>query len=204
MAWFYVPSVCKTVQRSFWRHDPGMTSKKVSVIAKVLHSWAECPFWQPANNWQILFHQNEINPWHDEIAWTRSICIGVYEQQQVVKVIWHKPTSPPKTESSIVFTRWRQCALTWEHIGATWQVPLNLCFLWPTRIHNPNNKSIGSAVFAQLTAESPYTLQWGPLSPKIAPSHGWIWAPSNLWFLRLVRTTTQERFGIWRKTGFEI
>ena len=29
----------------------------------------------------------------------------------------------------------------------------NLCFLGPTRVHNPNDKSIGSAVFAQLTAE---------------------------------------------------
>jgi len=35
-----------------------------------------------------------------------------------------------------------------------------------TRVHNPNVKLIGSAVFAQLTAESPYTLQWAPLSPK--------------------------------------
>jgi len=26
--------------------------------------------------------------------------------------------------------------------------------------------------FAQRTAESPYTLQWATLSPKIAPSHG--------------------------------
>ena len=31
---------------------------------------------------------------------------------------------------------------------------------------------IGWVVFVQLTAESPYTLQWAPLSPTIAPSHG--------------------------------
>jgi len=49
---------------------------------------------------------------------------------------------------------------------------IDFCFLQPTRVHNPNGKSIGSAVFAQLTAESPYTLQWALLSPKIAPSHG--------------------------------
>ena len=41
--------------------------------------------------------------------------------------------------------------------------------------HNPNGKSIDSAVFAQLTAESPYTLQWAPLSPKLPLSMG-IWA----------------------------
>ena len=55
---------------------------------------------------------------------------------------------------------------------------MNLCFLRTTRVHIPNGKSIGSAVFAQLTAESLYTLQWAPLSPKI----GWIWTPSNTWF----------------------
>jgi len=48
----------------------------------------------------------------------------------------------------------------------------NTCFLGPTRVHNPNGISIGSAVLAQLIAESPYTLQWAPLSPKIADTHG--------------------------------
>ena len=48
---------------------------------------------------------------------------------------------------------------------------LNLCILRPARVHNQKGKSIASAVFAQLTAESPYTLQWAPLSPKIAHSH---------------------------------
>jgi len=51
-------------------------------------------------------------------------------------------------------------------------------FLGPIRAHNPNGISVGSAVFAQMTAECPYTLQWEygtPLSPlKIAPSHGYL------------------------------
>jgi len=36
----------------------------------------------------------------------------------------------------------------------------------------PNCITLGSATFAQVTTECPYTLQWAPLSPKIAPSHG--------------------------------
>ena len=36
---------------------------------------------------------------------------------------------------------------------------------------------MGSAVFAQLTAESAYTLQLAPLSTRIAPSNGQIWIP---------------------------
>jgi len=34
--------------------------------------------------------------------------------------------------------------------------------------------------FAQLTAETPYTLQWAPLSANIVPSHVGIWT-SNHW-----------------------
>jgi len=71
-------------------------------------------------------------------------------------VIWHKTALPPKTDGSIVFARWRQCALPCGHIGASWWIRLNLCFLRPIRVHNPNGNSIGSAVSAQLTAESPY------------------------------------------------
>jgi len=36
----------------------------------------------------------------------------------------------------------------------------HIFFRWPTQVHIPSGISIGSAVFAQLTAERPYTLQW--------------------------------------------
>ena len=79
---------------------------------------------------------------------------------------------PIITRSSNFTTgRTRKIQWYWEHIGATWQIRLNLCFLRPTPVHNPNGKSIGSAVLAQLTAESLY-LQWVLLSSKIAPTHG--------------------------------
>jgi len=84
--------------------------------------------------------------------------------KQVVKVIWHKTASPPQTDGSVVFARRRQYALPCGHSGATWWIWLNLCFLWPTGVDNPNSKSIGSAISAQLTAESSYTLQWATLS----------------------------------------
>ena len=51
--------------------------------------------------------------------------------------------------------------------------PANTCFLRPTPLRIPNGISIGSAVFAQLTAASPYTLQWAaPFPLKIAHVHG--------------------------------
>ena len=42
----------------------------------------------------------------------------------------------------------------WQHLANT----IEFLRLRPTRVHNPNGKLIGSAVFAQLTAESPHTL----------------------------------------------
>jgi len=43
--------------------------------------------------------------------------------------------------------------------GVIW-TQSNTWFLGPTRVQIPNGISIGSPVFAQLTAERPYTLQW--------------------------------------------
>jgi len=40
------------------------------------------------------------------------------------------------------------------------------CFLGPTRVQNPNGILIGSAVFAQLTAERPYALHWAAVRPS--------------------------------------
>jgi len=54
------------------------------------------------------------------------------------------------------------------------------CFLGPIGDQIPNGISIGSAVFAQLTAESRYTLQWAaPFALKTAPFRMWIWTPSR-------------------------
>jgi len=52
------------------------------------------------------------------------------------------------------------------------------CLLWPNswRYQDAtwygNGKWIGSAIFAQLTAQSAYTLQWAPLSTRSALCHG--------------------------------
>jgi len=46
--------------------------------------------------------------------------------------------------------------------------PPKTCFLGPTSLPIPNGVSIGSAIFAQLTAECPYTLQWSAFPLKIA------------------------------------
>ena len=49
------------------------------------------------------------------------------------------------------------------------------------RAHNPNGTSIGSAAFAQTTAECLYCLQWFACFPlKIVSSHVGIWTSRNI------------------------
>jgi len=56
-------------------------------------------------------------------------------------------------------------------------------FASESRVHIPSDISIGSAIFAQLTEESPYTLQWAvPFFLKIASLLGGSGPPSNAWF----------------------
>jgi len=69
-------------------------------------------------------------------------------------------------------------------------------FLLPIQAHNPNGTSIGSAVFAQVTAECPYTLVWAALSPKIVPSHWRSGPPSNLWFLGSIQAHNRNSISI--------
>jgi len=62
--------------------------------------------------------------------------------------------------------------------------PCNTWCFRPMRAHNPNGTSIGSAVFAQMTAECLHSLQWFACFPlKIAPSHVGIWTLCNTWFI---------------------
>jgi len=61
----------------------------------------------------------------------------------------------------------------------------NTCFLRPTGVYVVNGISIGSAVFAQFTAECPYRPIYNglPLSPQNCPFPWVIWSPSNTWFI---------------------
>jgi len=51
----------------------------------------------------------------------------------------------------------------------------NTRFLDPIRAQNPNSISIGSAVFAQMTVEHSYTLQWNAPFPQKLPLPMGIW-----------------------------
>jgi len=72
-----------------------------------------------------------------------------------------KAASPPHMDGSLVFAKSRQCAVC--------TLP-NTCFFGPTRFHNPNGISIGSAIFAQLTAGGQYISQWVAVPPSKLPT----------------------------------
>jgi len=58
--------------------------------------------------------------------------------------------------------------------------PSNTRFLWPTQVQISNGISIGSAVFAQLIAERPCTLQWRVFGPH-TKSICWSLSLCNIW-----------------------
>jgi len=81
-----------------------------------------------------------------------------------------------KTYKQVVKVTWQKGRITAVHgwFSGIRQVapvctPRNTCFLGPTRVHNPNGIWIDSAIFTQLTAERPCTLQWAALSLSKLP-----------------------------------
>jgi len=106
---------------------------------------------------------------HGMITRQEDCAYSCYKQRTTTEELFTETNCHPltsQTNRSIVFARWRQCAHMGGHIGAAWRMQFNLCFRRPTQVHNPNGKSISVAVTAQLTAESPYTLQWATHSTK--------------------------------------
>jgi len=81
----------------------------------------------------------------------RSVKSLLHSLRQKVSVLYNGRPFPPKLPLSMERS----------------EPPSNSWFLGPVRANNPNGITIGSAVFAQVTAECPYTLQWAPLFPKL-------------------------------------
>jgi len=75
--------------------------------------------------------------------------------------------------------------------------PSSTCFLGPIRVHKTKSISIGSAIFAQLTAECHWTCLGMSFTLKIAPSHR---PTSNTWFLE--HTSQQPKQQLDRSSRF--
>jgi len=67
---------------------------------------------------------------------------------------------------------------------------------WTIQAHKPNGILIGSAIFAQTTAQSSYTLQWdAPSSPENCPFHGGSGSHLIQASLSQPKSSTQTAFG---------
>jgi len=102
-------------------------------------------------------------------------------------------------------------ALSPQHCPFPWGIwhPSNTWFRGPVRAYNPYDSSIGSAIYAQLTVECPYTLQWvAPSPPQNCPFPWGYSSQSNMiswahlspqpklyldWFSRLSRAHDCDR-----------
>jgi len=98
--------------------------------------------------------------------------------------------APYRTSGQSNLTKWPHRRRTWtvqSYLpGGANVTPFDTCFLGPTRVHSSNGISICTAVFAQVTAESPSTLQYVP--PHQSCPFAWeMWTPSNTWFLRPIQ-----------------
>ena len=82
----------------------------------------------------------------------------------------------------------QNCAFPW----GIWTSHVTCDAFGPIPAHNPNGTSIASAIFAQVTAECLYSLQWFACFPlKIGP---FLWTPSsscNTWFIGPTRVRKQ-------------
>jgi len=80
---------------------------------------------------------------------------------------------------------------------STFGPPSNTWFLQPIWAHSPNDISIDSAVFAQMSVECPYTLQWDtPFPPQNCPFPWGSGPPCNTWFLGPTRVLSPNGFSI--------
>ena len=120
-----VSSGDRTAAGSHFHFLASQTTKSVELIkleTSTLHSWLV----------KLKLCRKELK--HQTGDW-----VGLTYNNNLWQVIWQKAASPPHTDGSIVFARWRQCA---SHL---------IMLPWPTRVHIPNGIAIDSAVFAGLT-----------------------------------------------------
>jgi len=99
-------------------------------------------------------------------------------------------------DGSITFARWRQCALPYGHIATTWRIQLNLCFLRPTRVENPNSISISSAAFHTDDSRVPLYFTMGAYLPQSCSFPWGIWTLSNTWFPGPIRVLNPNGISI--------
>jgi len=111
---------------------------------------------------------------------SRSIQLFLHSLWQTVPILYTGDPFPPKL----------QLPMGWSG------PPSNTWFLGTSQVLNPNGISNSSPVFALLTAEHPYTLEWPALHPQNCPFTWGYWPQSNTWFLGSTRVLNPNGLSI--------
>ena len=143
----YQPSEATAEHRPSWSVGSYWTNR-LSYATQTLVSHCKTPFlWQDVQ-WPWLVHKWIVcdYSWHCRLnKWLKK-----FDKRPHRRCRWTIQSYSLGGAKCVLI-----CGHKFNHIRqvATWQIWLNLCFLRPSWVHNPNGKSIGSAVFAQLMAE---------------------------------------------------
>jgi len=103
--------------------------------------------------WHVLYPKNCLLAWGDLDPHLIHGSLGSPESMPTGHCDWFSRFC--RSAEHVRFSRIRQVAPC-AH-------PCNTRFFGTTRVHYPHGISIGSAIFAQITAESSYTLHWATL-----------------------------------------
>jgi len=102
--------------------------------------------------------------------WSKQFVIRPHRSRR-----WTVQSYSPRGTNMPSHERTWQC---WHHLANT----LNLYFLWCTQVHNPNGKSINSAILHSLQKKVPVPYNGRPF-PQSCPFPSRNWTASNTWFL---------------------
>jgi len=93
--------------------------------------------------------------------------------KEVVKVLWHRAVLPLQTVQSY------SPGGAYVPLAPPGEYDWTCASFTPPPSSQPKRQIIRFSRFCTAHGRSPYTLQWAPLSPKIAPSHQGIGIPPN-------------------------
>jgi len=155
----------KRLNRSICRLGCGLGWAEGSTSSVVFSRCANVPSWE-----------DTLAP-HGEYKWIvrlrRRCCLmsNYFDHllQQVVKVIWQEGPSPPYTDGSVVFARWRQCAphLVYDSLGP------------PESTTQTASRSVQP--FLHSSQQSVVACPHMSFSLKTAPSFGFLGLPEFKW-----------------------
>ena len=120
--------------------------------------------------------------------WFSRICQIAYPKQHLD---WFIRFLTAHGKRSLYFTIGRPFPPQNCHFAWGYGPPSNVWFLWPTRVHNPNGISIGSAVFTGLTIVTDHA------TPSVKIHHIIYLCSTAMWPNNIIQLQSSVKYSIW-------